>query len=240
MLSNSRFQQSPEPSLPFGRSCSCWWALVLLLTSHPNLVTGLSAQYPFLTSLTERTAKVTTSTIKTVASTGHHLNNKKNIRKYTTTVRMSLEDDTSKGGDLVSTDGNEGEIIGQMRGGLIFLKTPQKSMIVEWYQTMIGMEIWLEQPNITVLCFGNLLIGFHYDAKIDKPEGDGMYTFVYPTKEEVDIMYQKFIDNNIHVDGPPRINKTYQIYQFFATDPENRKLEFQAFLHPLKPVSSEP
>jgi hypothetical protein len=27
------------------------------------------------------------------------------------------------------------------------------------------------------------------------------------------------------------VNDRYRIYHFFATDPEGRKLEFQAFLH---------
>lgn len=40
-------------------------------------------------------------------------------------------------------------------------------------------------------------------------------------------------------DGKPRHNERYQIYQFFAKDPEGRNLEFQAFLHPLTEVSSK-
>ena len=31
-------------------------------------------------------------------------------------------------------------------------------------------------------------------------------------------------------------NEQYQIYQFFAEDPEGRTLEFQAFLHPVEPI----
>ena len=63
-----------------------------------------------------------------------------------------------------------------------------------------------------------------------------MYTFVYPTRDEVDAMYERFKDTT--ADGPPRDNPKYKIYQFFAKDPEGRQLEFQAFLHPLGVVTS--
>ncbi len=66
-----------------------------------------------------------------------------------------------------------------------------------------------------------------------------MYTYVYHPKEEVDRMHSG-IDGS--ADGPrrpSRANLRYQIYQFFATDPEGRALEFQAFLHPIAVVSSQ-
>lgn len=142
--------------------------------------------------------------------------------------------------------------IGQMRGGLTFLKTRDRKSLVEFYQSKIGMSVWLEQANITILTFGNLLLGWHQimESPSVSNEGDdsqnfeqvqpdvsGMITFVYPTKEEVDAMYIKFQD--INADGPPRVNTRYQIYQFFAKDPEGRALEFQAFLHPLCTVTSQ-
>jgi hypothetical protein len=129
--------------------------------------------------------------------------------------------------------------VGQMRGGLTFLKTKNRTEIVEFYGSKIKMTIWLEQPNITIMAFGNLLIGWHQLSESDSCELDltSMYTFVYPTKEEVDQMYSIF--QSTTADGPPRVNPRYQIYQFFAKDPEGRNLEFQAFLHPVRAVTSQ-
>lgn len=130
---------------------------------------------------------------------------------------------------------------GQMLGGLTFLKTKDRKSLVGFYQQNIGMKVWLEQPNITVLSFGNLLLGWHQTDN-GPPEVDGCYTFVYPTKQQVDNVYQVFLKDDstkTSIDGPPRINERYQIYQFFAKDPEGRTLEFQAFLHPLSVVSSQ-
>jgi hypothetical protein len=141
----------------------------------------------------------------------------------------------------------------QMRGGLTFLKTLHREEVVDVYVTKIGMKVWLEQPNITILNFGNLILGWHQidsdkdtgDGKGILPDVTGMYTFVYPSTEEVDNIYHVLSESTSSrsttaiVDGPPRVNDRYQIYQFFAKDPEGRNLEFQAFLHPVTIVTSQ-
>jgi len=45
-------------------------------------------------------------------------------------------------------------------------------------------------------------------------------------------MYDR-LDDRAH--GSPEVNEQYDIYQFFADDPEGRTLEFQTFLHPIDP-----
>jgi len=133
---------------------------------------------------------------------------------------------------------NKKEQVGQMLGGLVFLKTCQRESLVDFYTGRIGMSIWLEQPNITILQHGNMILGFHQiqENSQDIPDLQGMYTFVYPSIEQVDEMYNLLQDIS---DNPPIYNESYKIYQFFAKDPEGRNLEFQAFLHPLTNVSSK-
>eukprot|EP00984_Skeletonema_dohrnii_P018711 scaffold8790_cov126-Skeletonema_dohrnii-CCMP3373.AAC.4 len=138
--------------------------------------------------------------------------------------------------DLSSPSHNDNHV-GQMLGGLVFIKTRDLASLEKFYTETIGMQLWLEQPNITILHHGNMILGFHQIQNVDEQEPDlqGMYTFVYPSLEQVDDMHAKLQ----HVaDGKPRHNERYRIYQFFAKDPEGRDLEFQAFLHPLKEVSS--
>jgi hypothetical protein len=54
-----------------------------------------------------------------------------------------------------------------------------------------------------------------------------MITFFYPTKEDVDAIY----DMLKHIStSEPKVFEKYEIYQFFAQDPEGRAIEFQAFL----------
>ena len=49
------------------------------------------------------------------------------------------------------------------------------------------------------------------------------------TKKEVDDLYKNLFPSC----PPPKENERYNIYQFFAEDPEGRTLEFQHFLHPI-------
>ena len=114
--------------------------------------------------------------------------------------------------------------------GIVFFKTKIREKIVEFYVNKVEMSIWLEQKDCTILKHGNLLLGF---CQRDKPDIEGMITFFYPTREEVDKMYERFkkISN-----GPPKENPRYQIYHFFTKDPEGRNLEFQHFMHALKPI----
>jgi hypothetical protein len=102
--------------------------------------------------------------------------------------------------------------------------------IVDFYVNEIGMHVWLEQTQCIILNHGNLLLGF---CERTVPETEGMITLFYPEREDVDVMYDQL--QRISTSEPVE-NKEYQIYQFFAEDPEGRALEFQAFLHPIEPV----
>ena len=152
------------------------------------------------------------------------------------TIQYLSKDKTMSSPDMLSPDNNDSNV-GQMLGGLVFIKTKDLPALANFYTETIGMQLWLQQPNIIILHHGNMILGFHQIQNVDEQQPDlqGMYTFVYPSLEQVDNMHAKLQ----HIaDGKPRHNPRYKIYQFFAKDPEGRDLEFQAFLHPLKEVSS--
>ena len=113
---------------------------------------------------------------------------------------------------------------------LIFFGTDQRERLVTFYTDRVGMEPWLEQPSISILKHENLLIGF---SERTEAETCGVTTFVYDTEAEVDEMYQRLEDI---ADEEPSRNDEYRVYQFFASDPEGRTIEFQSFLHPTDPV----
>ena len=113
--------------------------------------------------------------------------------------------------------------------GILFLETQKLDQIRKFYQAKIGMTLWLDQGDCVILKHGNLMVGFCKGE--EKPFG-GLITFFYETKAEVDDIYQ-MLDQN--ADGPPEVNEKFNIYHFYAQDPEGRRLEFQCFLHPLEP-----
>ena len=114
--------------------------------------------------------------------------------------------------------------------GIVFFATEELETIRRFYLDRIGMETWLEQPDCVILREDNLLLGF-----CDRPEAEteGTITFVSETKTGVDRRYDELSDL---AREPPVENDRYEIYQFFATDPEGRTLEFQSFQHPTDPI----
>ena len=116
--------------------------------------------------------------------------------------------------------------------GLIFLRTNELEMIVEFYKEL-GMSSWIQQEGIEILSHGNFLVGFQSSTELDK---DCLLTFFYKDEKRVNEMYSQFEDI---ATTTPKINSRYNIYNFFATDPEGRKIEFQAFLDDIQQVKIE-
>lgn len=111
--------------------------------------------------------------------------------------------------------------------GIIFFKTKNLRLIKDFYIERIGMELWREQADCIILKHGNLLLGF---CQREEPDIQGIITFVYENTDQVYNMYKKFRAEAI---AEPVVNEKYNIYHFFAKDPEGRLVEFQNFLQPV-------
>ena len=109
--------------------------------------------------------------------------------------------------------------------GIVFFSTARLEELKDFYINQIGCQLWIDQGSCAILRYGNLLIGFCSGKKI---EPNAVITFFFKRREEVDLSYQKF--QSIAV-APPKENKKYRIYHFYARDPEDRSIEFQYFMH---------
>ncbi len=116
--------------------------------------------------------------------------------------------------------------------GIIFLKTQELQGMSEFYGRRLEMKLWLDQGACKIFARGNMLLGF---CQADTSDLNGCITFFFESRAEVDAHYQDLRDIAA---GAPRFNKDFNIYQFFARDPEGRMLEFQQFCHPLQPFST--
>lgn len=114
--------------------------------------------------------------------------------------------------------------------GITFFGTRALEAVVAFYTDRLGASVWLEQPDCTVLQYDNQLLGF---CNREVAETDGTLTFVVEDREAVDALRDDLAD--VARDEPVE-NERYEIYQFFADDPEGRTVEVQAFLHPTEPV----
>lgn len=113
--------------------------------------------------------------------------------------------------------------------GILFNRSKDLAGIVEFYTQKIGASIWLDQKQCIIMQHGNLLFSFCRSEKVDDL---GCITFFYHSREEVDAMYEKLKDV---ATSEPKVNQQFNIYNFFAKDPEGRTIEFQVFNHHLRP-----
>lgn len=109
--------------------------------------------------------------------------------------------------------------------GIVFFATENHDAVVDFYTSVVEAEVWLEQPDCTVLKHDNLLFGF---CSRDHTDDCGTVTFVYDSREAVDAMHARVGDA---AREEPHANEKYDIYQFFAADPDGRSVEFQVFEH---------
>lgn len=115
--------------------------------------------------------------------------------------------------------------------GIVFMKTKDLEKVSKFYQNQIGMELWQDQGKCKIFEKGNLQLGF---CQANKSDNEGIITFYFKDKKDVDKIYKE-ISDDIEITKEPQENEDFNIYQFFAKDPEGRTLEFQSFLHKLSP-----
>jgi len=110
--------------------------------------------------------------------------------------------------------------------GIVFFRCEDRDSVVEFYENRLDFEEWLEQEaGCTILRRENLLLGF---CDGEKSESEGIITVVVEDRAAVDAVYDDLSNVAEH---PPEANEEFDIYQFFATDPDGRTVEVQTFLH---------
>ena len=68
--------------------------------------------------------------------------------------------------------------------GIVFFRTKVLKELQEFYVSILGMEVWLEQEDCTILRYGNLLIGF---CQRDTCENEGMITL----EQDLKLLYME-------------------------------------------------
>jgi len=115
--------------------------------------------------------------------------------------------------------------------GIVFFRSADRERMVEFYRDRLSFAVWFEQDaGCTILRHDDLKLGFCDAASPDDVDTDGIVTLYYDTRAAVDEKHDALADV---ATGDPRENDDFDIYQFFAEDPEGRTLEVQAFTHDL-------
>lgn len=101
----------------------------------------------------------------------------------------------------------------------------------DFYENTLGLKIYKDQGKCiiyTVEGFGKLGFCSHFP---ETQSNSSCITFVYDCIEDIDNMYNKFLDKSVSVEAKPERNEYFKIYHFFLVDPNGLKLEFQCFLN---------
>jgi hypothetical protein len=109
--------------------------------------------------------------------------------------------------------------------GIVFFATEDLDGVVEFYRDVVDAEVWREQVDCTILERGSFRFAF---CARDRVENCGILTFLYPDRVAVDRAHER-VSAVVDADEPA-VPERYDIYRFFATDPEGRTIEFQTFL----------
>jgi len=130
----------------------------------------------------------------------------------------------SKGFQAMSTQNDSAK-----NGGIVFFSTTELDTLTRFYSDRVGCSLWLDQGACKIFRHGNMLLGF---CRGDEADKQGVITFFYPTRQQVDSMYERF---SSIAREKPKMNDRFNIYHFYAEDPEGRLIEFQYFDHALNP-----
>ncbi|WP_435349466.1 VOC family protein [Haloarchaeobius sp. HRN-SO-5] len=114
--------------------------------------------------------------------------------------------------------------------GIVFFGSEDYQASASFYTDEVGASVWLEQSACTICRYDNLLFGF---CDAEETETEGVLTFVTEDRTGVDEFYERFA---ARAESEPSVTEAFDIYNFFATDPDGRTMEFQTFLHETDPV----
>jgi len=110
--------------------------------------------------------------------------------------------------------------------GIVFFTTNELETLRTFYTERIGANIAVDQGDC--LIFEKNDFNFAFCTRDGEPEVCGVLTFLFEDTEGVDNIYEQVSD--IAESKPTDRSPDYNIYQFYAEDPEGRTLEFQTFL----------
>lgn len=113
-----------------------------------------------------------------------------------------------------------------------FLHTADLTKTAVFYQTILGLKRVLDQGKCQIFQIGaNAFIGFCEHFEGVNPEG----VILTLVSDQVDEWHDYLVAQNIPIEKPPTLNKTFNIYHIFLRDPNGYLIEIQRFLDPAWP-----
>ncbi|MEA2070881.1 MAG: VOC family protein [Asgard group archaeon] len=119
---------------------------------------------------------------------------------------------------------------------ITFLQTDKLEETTAFYEEILSCPMVVDQGLCRIFQITQeSYIGFCKHEFLEENEDTVCVTFVFSTKKEVDKWYEYLKKKEVKIKSPPKETKRFQIYNFFAMDPNGISIEFQTFLHPFPP-----
>lgn len=113
---------------------------------------------------------------------------------------------------------------------LTFCYTDNLQRTSEWYQKVLGLELAIDQGKCHILrVTPQSFLGICERDAVSIHHENVILTFV---TDDVDAWYDRLLRYKAIVVDEPKENPAYNIYHFFARDPNGYRIEIQRFLLP--------
>lgn len=113
---------------------------------------------------------------------------------------------------------------------IVFVPVSDLARSAQFYETVLLLKPTVDQGGIKIYqVAGGGFLGLCQSEAALAADDRLILTFV---TDLVDEWHTRLTTQGVATDSHPRINERYQIYHFFARDPDGYRLEVQRFLHP--------
>ena len=119
----------------------------------------------------------------------------------------------------------------QIEQQITFFYTHNLNASKEFYEQMLGLELWLEQGTCRIYTVsGSGYLGFCQAGETSTPPGDKQSSVIFTlVTQQVDEWFEYLKERGVKFEKPPALNEKYNIYHCFLRDPSGYLIEIQRF-----------
>lgn len=113
---------------------------------------------------------------------------------------------------------------------IVFVPVADLAASAAFYETVLLFPLVVDQGRVRIYrAAGGAFLGI---CQSDGPLAADDRLIITFVADDVDGWHTRLAAQGVPTDGAPRENERYQIYHFFARDPDGYRVEIQRFLHP--------
>ncbi|MFV9504824.1 MAG: VOC family protein [Oscillochloridaceae bacterium umkhey_bin13] len=115
-------------------------------------------------------------------------------------------------------------------GMITFVPVADLAASAHFYETVLLLRQVVDQGGIKI--YEGAPGGYLGICQSDGPLTADERLILTLVTDQVDAWHTRLQAQGVATDAPPRENPRFQIYHFFARDPDGYRIEIQRFLHP--------